>query len=300
MTEPRSAPLAPASPLLPMLAVFGGQLSVNTGAAFAKKLFPLIGVEGMTAYRVGFAALLLLAVLRPWRRALTRRDRLNLLAYGAMLGLMNLLIYRAFALIPIGVAVAIEVTGPLAVVLLSSRHAADVAWCALAGFGLYLLLPLGPHMWQAGAGGLDPRGVGYAFGAALCWALYIVFGKRAATMDGGQAVAWGMTVAALVTVPIGVAHAGAALLAPPLMLIGLAIALLSSVAPYTLEMYALRRLPRGSFGMISSAAPATSAVASLVVLGERLGQSQWLGIACIVCASAGATLAASARKQTDE
>jgi inner membrane transporter RhtA len=286
-----SAPSSGGRLLLPILAVFGGQISVNVGAAFAKKLFPLVGVEGMTAYRVGFAALLLLAVLRPWRRPLTRRDALNLLAYGAMLGLMNLLIYRAFNLIPIGIAVAIEVTGPLAIVVFSSRRPADFAWCLLAVFGLYLLLPLGAHV-----GSLDPAGVAYAFGAAMCWALYIVFGKRAAALDGRQAVAWGMAVAAMITVPIGVVHAGAALLAPALMLTGAAIALLSSVVPYTLEIFALRRLPHGIFGMISSASPATSAFASLLVIGERLSANQWLGLACIVAASAAATVAASLRK----
>lgn len=277
--------------LLPILAVFGGQISVNLGAAFAKKLFPLVGVEGMTAYRVGFAALLLLAVLRPWRHALGKRDALNLLVYGTMLGLMNLLIYRAFDLIPIGVAVAIEVTGPLAVVVLSSRRLVDVACCALAVLGLYWLLPLGNDV-----GSLDVRGVAYAFGAALCWALYIVFGKRASALDGGQAVAWGMSVAALITVPIGVAHAGTALLVPSVMLLGAVIAVLSSAIPYTLEMFALQRLPHSVFGMLSSAAPAVSAFASLIVLGERLGALQWLGIACIVAASAAAVIAKSMRQ----
>lgn len=160
--------------LLPSLALLGGQVSVNLGAAVAKHLFPVIGVEGITAFRVGFSAVLLMAIFRPWRSPLTRRDVLNLLAYGSVMGMMNLLIYRAFERIPIGIAVAIEVTGPLLVALLSSRRPRDIAACALAVFGLYLLLPL-----NAAAGRLDPVGVAYAFGAAACWALYIVFGKRA-------------------------------------------------------------------------------------------------------------------------
>jgi len=285
MSSPTTTPPLSDSLLFPSLAVLGGQISVNLGAAIAKQLFPLIGVEGITAYRVGFSALILLAIFRPWRFRLTRTDVLNLLVYGSVLGMMNLLIYRAFALIPIGVAVAIEVTGPLAVAMLSSRRPRDLVAVACAVLGLYLLLPL-----QGSPGSLNPTGVAYALGAATCWALYIVFGKRAASLQGGQAVAWGMTVAALLTVPIGVAYSGAALLAPGLILTGLAIALLSSTVPYTLEIFALRRLPQGVFGMFSAAAPAVSALAAMAVLGEHLNPMQWLAIACIVFASALAAL----------
>ena len=136
MTSSASTSPLPDSILLPSLAVLGGQISVNLGAAIAKNLFPVIGVEGITAYRVGFSALILLAIFRPWRFRLTRKDVLNLLVYGSVLGLMNLLIYRAFALIPIGIAVAIEVTGPLAVAMLSSRRPRDLLAVACAVFGL--------------------------------------------------------------------------------------------------------------------------------------------------------------------
>jgi inner membrane transporter RhtA len=267
--------------LMPSLALFGSQVSVNLGAAVAKNLFPLIGVEAITAFRVGFSALILLAIFRPWRDRLTRRDALNLLIYGTVMGMMNLLIYRAFQRIPIGIAVAIEVTGPLLVALLSSRRPRNIASCILAAFGLYLLLPL-----NAGAGRLDPIGVAYAFGAAACWALYIVFGKRAATLRGGQAVAWGMVVASLFIVPLGVVHADASMLTPAIVMTGLVIAVLSSAVPYSLEILALRGLPQGLFGMFSSAAPAVSALAGMLILGERLKQMQWLAIGCIVLASA--------------
>jgi inner membrane transporter RhtA len=267
--------------LLPSLALLGGQVSVNLGAAVAKNLFPVIGVEGITAFRVGFSALLLMAICRPWRSPLTRRDVGNLLVYGTVLGMMNLLIYRAFSHIPIGIAVAIEVTGPLLVALLSSRRPRDIGSCLLAMFGLYLLLPL-----DGGAGRLDPVGIGYAFGAAACWALYIVFGKRASSLRGGQAVAWGMLIASLFIVPIGVAYADVALLTPGVLATGLVIAVLSSAIPYPLEMLALRGLPQGLFGMFSSAAPAVSAIAALLILGERLSAIQWCAIACIVLASA--------------
>jgi inner membrane transporter RhtA len=269
------------STLLPSLALLGSQISVNLGAAVAKHLFNVIGVEAITALRVGFSALLLMAIFRPWRSPLTRRDIVNLLIYGTVMGMMNLLIYRAFKHIPIGIAVAIEVTGPLTVALLSSRRPRNIASCVLAAFGLYLLLPL-----NAGAERLDPAGVTYAFGAAACWALYIVFGKRASTLRGGQAVAWGLMVASLFIVPIGAAYADASMLTPAIILAGLAIAILSSAIPYSLEILALRGLPQGLFGMFSSAAPAVSAVAGMLILGEHLKAIQWLAIACIVLASA--------------
>jgi inner membrane transporter RhtA len=277
--------------LLPTLALLGSQLSVNLGAAVAKNLFHIIGVEAITAFRVGFSALILMAIFRPWRAPLTRRDVANLLIYGTVMGMMNLLIYRAFNHIPIGIAVAIEVTGPLLVALLSSRRPRNIASVALAVFGLYLLLPL-----NGGAERLDPVGVGYAFGAAACWALYIVFGKRASTLSGGGAVAWGMLVASMFLVPLGATYGDASMLTPSIVLTGLAIAVLSSAIPYSLEMIALRGLPQGLYGMFSSAAPAVSALAGMVILGERLKQLQWIAIGCIVLASAICATAARGNK----
>lgn len=270
----------------PALAILAALVSQNIGAAFAKHLFPQVGSDGVTALRVGLSALLLLLAMRPWRTLPARADLPNLALYGVTLGCMNLLIYHAFALIPLGIAVAIEVTGPLAVVVLSSRRPRDLAWVACAALGLWLLLPLD------GAARLDPRGVAFALGAALCWALYIVTGKRASALRGGDAVAWGMLAAALFTVPFGVAHAGAALLAPAVLGLGLAVALLSSALPYTLEMLALKRLPRRVFGILVSSAPAVAALAGFLVLGEQLGALQWLAIGLIVAASAGSAATA--------
>ncbi len=264
-----------------LVALTASLVSQNLGAAIAKGLFPVVGVEGMTALRVGLSALLLLAFWRPWRWPLARRDLGNLVVYGAMLGGMNLCIYHAFGRIPIGIATAIETIGPLAVVLAASRRALDVAWVALALAGLALLLPL------AADAPLDPLGLLFAFGAALSWALYIVFGKRVSTLRSGQAVSVGMLVAALMAVPIGVAHAGAAMRVPTTLLAGLGVALLSSAVPYSLEMAALRRMPRHVFGILVSATPAVGAACGALVLGERLSGLQWLAIVCIIGASAG-------------
>ena len=278
---------ARASPALPALALLGSMVSTYLGAAIAKSLFPQVGSQGVTALRVGLAACILLAWWRPWRLPLARQDMPNLLVYGLMLGCMNLLIYGAFARIPIGIAVAIEVTGPLLVVLAGSRRPRDFAWLACAVCGLWLLLPVRPQ-----AAPLDPVGILLAVGAALCWAMYIVFGKRVSTLQGGQAVAWGMLAAALFTVPVGFAHAGPALLAPGVLAAGLGVALLSSALPYSLEMAALRRLPRRVVGSLVSASPALGALAGWLVLGEQLLPLQWLAIGMIIAASAGAAATA--------
>ncbi|KFC69800.1 putative inner membrane transport protein [Massilia sp. LC238] len=285
--KPLAGAQAGGGTLGPGLAILASMVSVNAGAAWAKHLFPLVGSQGVTAVRVGLAALIMLAIVRPWRSLPARRDALNLLVYGLMLGCMNLLIYGAFARIPIGIAVAIEVVGPLGVVVLSSRRVRDFAWVLLAAFGLWLLAPV-----HEGVAPLDPAGVAYALGAAFCWAMYIVFGKRVSHLNGGQAVAWGMLAAALFTVPVGVAHAGGSLLLPTVLAGGLAVAVLSSALPYSLEMAALARLPQRVFGILVSAGPALAALAGWVVLGERLTGMQWLAILLVILACGGAAATA--------
>ena len=270
----------------PALAVLASLALQNAGAAYAKSLFPLVGSAGVAALRVGFAALLLLALWRPWRLPIERRALAWLLAYGAALGLMNLVIYLAFQRIPIGIAVAIEVTGPLAVVLLGSRRRLDFAWAALAIAGLLLLTPFASALQASAA--LDPLGIALALLAALCWALYIVFGKRvSALVPAGPAVAIGMAVAALLTVPLGLATASAALFAPGILAAGAAVALASSAIPYSVEMAALRRLPQRAFGILVASGPALAALAGWLLLGESLTALQAAAIACIIAAALG-------------
>ncbi|RYC33047.1 EamA family transporter [Lichenibacterium minor] len=252
------------------------------GTSFAKQLFPLVGAEGTTTMRVGFSAVLLLAAWRPWRRRITARHAGALALYGVAVGVLNLLFYMALRTIPFGIAVAIEFAGPLTVATLSSRRPLDALWVGLALLGLSQLLPVG-----ARSAPLDPVGLAYAAGAAVAWALYIVFGQRAGRVRGPDAVALGTAVAALVVAPFGIARAGAALLDPALLPLGLGVALLSSALPFSLEMYALRRLPRQTFGILLSVEPAVAALAGLVVLGEALTLAQWAGIAGVVLASVG-------------
>ncbi|WP_022981867.1 EamA family transporter [Ideonella sp. B508-1] len=279
------------SSLLPLLAILGSVTFLGLGTSWAKHtLFPLVGAPGTTAVRVGFSALLLLLIWRPWRWRLARGEWKALLAYGVTLGLMNLTFYQSLRTIPFGVAVAIEFAGPLTVALLASRHALDFVWLLLAIAGLGLLLPLG-H----GVSTLDPVGVGWAAVAAVCWALYILFGKRVGHLHAGQSVAIGLTVAALTVVPVGVAQAGAALLSPVVLGVGLCVAAISSAVPISLEMVALKRLPPQAFGIMISMEPAVAALLALGLLGEQLSGGQWLAIGLIMSASMGS--AWSARRQ---
>jgi inner membrane transporter RhtA len=275
---------APSAVALSVAALVAGMVSLQCGATFAKSLFPAIGAAGTSALRVGFSALILIAVWRPWRRSLPAREAGWIALYGSALGLMNLLFYLALARLPLGPAVAIEFVGPLAVALIASRRRSDFLWIGLAIIGLMLLLPI------ATTDGLDPVGVALDLGAALAWALYILFGQRAGRVDGGQAVSLGMLTAALVAAPFGVAEAGASLLAPEILLSGLAVAIMSSALPYSLEMVALRRLDRKSFGVLMSLEPAVAACAGLVLLGERIGAVQWLAISLVIAASVGITV----------
>lgn len=273
----------------PFLAVLGSVTALGIGTSWAKHwLFPVVGAQGTTAVRVGFSALLVLLLWRPWRWHLSRADARAIVLYGAALGGMNLMFYMSLRTLPFGLAVAIEFSGPLAVAIWSSRRAVDFVWVALAMAGLGMLLPLGLN-----GSTLDPVGVMYALGAAVFWALYIVFGKRAGHLHAGHTVSLGLLVAALVVVPVGVVHAGAALLSPTVLLIGVAVAAVSSAIPISLEMMALKRLPKEAFGIMISMEPAVAAVLALMLLGEHLSALQWLAIGCIVAASMGSAATAA-------
>ena len=279
---------APLHRFVPFLAVLGSVTALGIGTSWAKQwLFPLVGAQGTTALRVGFSALLVLVLWRPWRWHLSRADARSIALYGAALGCMNLMFYMSLRTLPFGLAVAIEFTGPLAVAIGSSRRAVDFVWVALAITGLALLLPLG-----LGGSQLDPVGVLYALAAAVFWALYIIFGKRAGHLHAGHTVSLGLLVAALVVVPVGVAHAGAALLSPTVLLIGVVVAAVSSAIPISLEMMALKRLPKEAFGIMTSMEPAVAALLAMALLGEHLSATQWLAIGCVMAASMGSAATA--------
>jgi inner membrane transporter RhtA len=270
-------------PLLPVGSLLLGMLSFQFGAALAKQLFPVMGAQGATAMRLGLGALILWLLRQPWRRLAGRQGWASLWGYGLTLGIMNLCFYMALRTIPLGIAVALEFLGPLAIALLGSRRALDFLWVALVVAGLALLLP-----WNTQSQALDPVGVLYALSAAVGWATYILLGRRAGAAFGGDAVALGSAIGALVAVPVGLIHAGMGLFTLSTLPFALGVAVLSSALPYSLEMHALTRLPARTVGILVSVEPAMGALLGLAFLDEHLTAFQWLAIAAIIAASIGA------------
>jgi len=238
-----SSPFKPNSVALPVAVLIVAMFSFQIGAVVAKQLFPAVGASGATALRLFFASLMLLAAWRPWRIRPSMREARTIVIYGLAMGWMNLFFYLSLDRIPLGIAVALEFTGPLAVSIATSRRAVDFVWIVLAVLGLSALLPLG-----VAAKPLAPLGVAFGLAAGVCWALYIVFGQKAGNAHGGQTAALGTLAGAIVIVPIGMAHAGTALWSPALLPTACVLALLSSALPYSLEMYALTRVPTRTFG----------------------------------------------------
>ncbi|MBC3420636.1 threonine/homoserine exporter RhtA [Pseudomonas sp. RW3S2] len=286
-TQPRSL----AATLFPIGLLLIAMASIQSGASLAKSMFPVVGAQGTTTLRLIFASIIMLALLRPWRARFNASTLRSVIIYGLALGGMNFLFYMSLRSVPLGIAVALEFTGPLAVAIFASRRALDFLWIALAIIGLLLLIPTG----QTGAS-LDLTGAAYALGAGVCWALYILYGQRAGAENGIQTAALGVLIAALFVAPIGIAHAGSALLTPALIPVALAVAILSTALPYSLEMVALTRMPARTFGTLMSIEPAFGALSGLLFLGEVLSLTQWLAILAIITASVGATL--SMRKES--
>ena len=278
----------PAARLSPVWLVLIGILSVQFGAAVSKGQFSEIPPIGMVLLRLATSSLILLAFARPRLAGRTAADWRPMLALGLAVGAMNVVFYESFARIPLGVAVTIAFTGPLALAAVGSRRPRDLVWVGLAAVGIVL--------FGAGPTKVDPLGFGLALLAGACWALYIVSsaatGRRWAGVEG---LAVASTVATLAIAPFAVASAGARLLEPRLLALGALVGLLSSVIPYSLEMAALRTLPPRVFGILMSLEPAVAALVAALILHEWLSPPQLLAIACVTAASVGATRTMSSR-----
>ncbi|MFM9369102.1 EamA family transporter [Streptomyces sp. Da 82-17] len=270
--------------------VVAGALSTQFGSAVAALLFPRAGALGIVTLRLVLSAVLLLAVCRPRLRGHARADWAVVCGFGLALGGMNTLFYQAIERIPLGPAVTLEVLGPLALSVIASRRLASLLWAALALVGVFLL-------GEGGFGQLNVAGVSFALGAGAMWAAYILMSARAgARFPRADGLALAMGVAAVVSLPIGVASAGSALFVPSTLALGLALAAMSSGLPYSLELFALRRLPASTFAVLMSLAPAVAALAGLLVLDQELAALQWLAIALVIAASIGAVRTGSGRR----
>ncbi|MFJ3381375.1 EamA family transporter [Curtobacterium sp. NPDC090217] len=275
------------APLLALAAI----VSVQLGAAIAKTRFDEVGSVGAATLRLMIGAVVLALVVRPRVRHWNRAQWLGAIGLGLALGGMNVFIYLAFASIPIGVAVTIEFLGPLALSLVHTRRWRDVLWAVLALAGV-VLLGVGPSaVTQLG-------GIAFAVAAAVCWAGYIVMNRHVGSIiPGVDGLAVSMLVAMLVSLPFGLRTAVTGIVADPTLLIVFgAVAVLSSVLPYALEMLALRRMPTRVFGILQSLGPAVAALAGLLVLHEALSLVEVLALACVTAASVGVTVYSSRRK----
>ncbi len=262
--------------------VLGGIVSVQFGAAIAKQLFPLVPPTAMVWLRLVTSAAVLLVVVRPRLRGHSRDDWVAALLFGVSLATMNWAIYQSFARIPLGIAVTIEFLGPLAVAVAGSRRPRDLAWVVLAGLGVALL---GFSRTR-----LDLAGVLFALLAAAGWAAYILLSARTGRRwPGVSGLVVASLVGALALAPPAVLEAGARLLEPRVLLLGLAVGLLSSVIPYSLELIALRRMSPRVFGILMSLEPAVATLAAMLLLAEFLSPVQWAAMACVVVASVGST-----------
>lgn len=270
---------------LPIVVILIAMLSIQSGASLAKSLFPIIGAPGVTALRIALGTLILVIIFKPWRLRFKKEQRLPLLFYGLSLGAMNYLFYLSIQTVPLGVAVALEFTGPLAVALFASRRPVDFVWVVLAVLGLWFLLPLGQNISH-----VDLTGAALALGAGACWAVYILTGQRAGEEHGPATVALGSLIAAIIFVPLGMAQATESIWQWSVLPIGLAVAVLSTALPYSLEMIALTRLPTRIFGTLMSMEPALAAMSGMVFLGESLTLVQVLALCSIIAASMGSTL----------
>ena len=267
--------------------VIGGLVGQEAGASIAVFLFPIAGALGAVTLRLVFSAIILVLIARPRLTGYGRVAWTTVVGFGLVLAAMNVLFYQALDRLPLGTTVTIEVLGPLIVSVATSRRASSWLWAVLAFVGVAFL----------GGGGfdrLDPLGVLYAAGAGAAWAGYILLSARTgaafARLDG---LAIAITIGAVVTLPFGILATGAVLLDPLVLLMGAAVAVLSSTIPYAFELLALRRLPSSTFAVLMSLAPATAALAGFVVLGQRMSLAASIGIGLVVIASAGAVRTAT-------
>lgn len=275
-----------------VLLVLIGIASVQLGAAVAKDLFDLASPTTLVWLRLATSTLVLVVLARPALRGRSRHDWLVVCGFGASLALMNWAIYQSFARIPLGIAVTIEFVGPLSLAVLGSRRARDLLWVALAALGV-LLLGLQPA-------DLDWVGVAFALLAGAGWASYILLSaSTGARWPGFSGLAVASVVATALLTPAVLYGERGALLDPTVLLLGALVGILSSVLPYSCELVALRTLRPAVFGILMSLEPAVAALAAVVLLHEFLSPLQWLAMACVVAASAGATRSAGAPRYTE-
>ena len=283
MLEP---PAAPRPRVSGVALVLVGLLTQDIGASIAVLVFPTVGPAGMVTLRLVFSALILLAIARPSLHGISRRGWALVTIFGLSLGTMNLLFYQAIPRLDLGTTVTIEVLGPLILSVIVARRASAWLWAALALAGVALL-------GYGSFGDLDPVGVAFALAAGATWAGYILAARRTGQVfQGLDGLAIAMAIGAVLSLPFGIAQAGVQLVQPPILALGLAVAILSSTIPYALELVALRRISASAFSVLMSCSPAIATAAGFLVLGQTVGWIQAVGIVLVIIASIGAVRSA--------
>ncbi len=273
--------------------VLAGIVSVQIGNAWADTLFNRVGAGGAGFMRLAWAMVILMVVYRPVLRGRTREEWLPVAALGFVLAGMNLTFYHAIARLPLGIAVTVEFIGPLAVAVWHSRRPRDLVWVVLAAGGIVSLAHGGNHH-------LSVLGLILAATAGGFWGLYILVQARLGrAFSDGSGLALAMLVATVVAIPDGVIEGGSGLLHPGVIEIGLAVGLLSSVIPYSLELQVLRRMSPGVFGVLMSIEPAAAALAGAVILGQQLSTREVIGMALVSAASLGASVLSGRERSAD-
>lgn len=271
-------------------AVLASMLSVQGGASIAKCLFHMLGPAGAATLRIGLAGILLAIVNRPAIARFSRKEWLYSLFYGLSIGAMNLSFYYGIQRVPLGLGVTVEFIGPLSLAFITSRKITDFLWAVLAGIGIVLIVP-----WHNN--GVDPLGLLFVFVAGVLWAVYIIAGgKITRRMRSSDAVTSGMCIATVFVLPFGVLSGDLLRLNWILLSLGLGVAVFSSALPFTLDLFALKKLPAKTFSILQSLQPAFGALSGLVFLGETLSVTQWTAIICVVLASLGTSVCSAARR----
>ena len=274
----------------PIPAVIIAILSVQCGAAIAKGLFPEIGAAATASLRIGLSAIILSIAFRPNLLKLNAKQWKYVILYGFSLGLMNMVFYLSISRIPIGLGVTLEFIGPLVLAIFSSKRVIDFIWVTLSIVGIALIAP-----WSSN--GLNISGVLLALLAGVFWAAHIILGGRISKiMKGGEAVAVGMLFATIIILPFGIFSGGLSGLNPRLLVLGAALALLSSAIPFTLEIGALKQLPARTFSILMSLEPAMASLAAFIFLKEHLSLTECAAVGCVVIASAGSSFTARGNK----
>jgi inner membrane transporter RhtA len=271
--------------VLPLAATLGAMASFQVGASLAKGLFPAVGPQGAATLRLSLGAVMLVAITRPWRGWPKPAPLWPLLGLGVSMGLTITLFYLALSRLPQGIAIALQFLGPLAVAIAGSRRPVDLVWALLAAVGVWMMVGL-----TAIHARIDPLGVAFALGAAIGWGNYIVVGRAASAAFGRSTAALAVSIAAVVAAPIGLWRAGPALFAPNLIPLALVVAVFAAALPFSLELYALPRLPARTFAIFTSLEPALGVLSGFMLLGERLSTSQIAGVGAVIAAASGAAV----------